>query len=203
MFATHVILLNNDLLEEDPAVIESELLQRHYDAFDYNRFMAAKLIMETNWYWANLQNFMVLSDAITYGHTISSSIPRPSMESMGWSIIEATLLTPELSECQPNPNIIAYIEARAKYENEMPISLKRFIKDKELKNIDSPYLNNWIIVQLGTLIKGLDTVLEYKKDNLTMESLADLKKRLHYLFEEEVGSDLLFTTPSEDSLSRA
>lgn len=183
MFAIHLVMLNNDLFDEDPAVIEHEFRSRGFSDFDYNRFMAAKMVMETNWYWMNLQSFMVLSDAITYGHVIGSMIPRPSMESMGWSIVEAVLLTPELEECKFLDDIIAYIEERAKYENEFAITLRNFIHDEQIKNMESPYLNNWIIVQTEKLIRGIDLVLEHKGENLNVKSIEDLRHRMYKLFE--------------------
>lgn len=177
-FAIQLAIRHNDLLFEDPTVIEDEFEARKESKAAYNKFMAAKCLIETNYYWSRLQHFLHLCNSITYGYVFPEITPMASIEAIGWSIVEATLLTQDLKEAVLEDNTLAYIEERIKYEQEFPFTLYPFITTLSPKNYDSSEINNWIVVGMKNMVHAIRNEFEKRKEKLTAASLDDLESKL-------------------------
>ncbi|MEM3062713.1 MAG: hypothetical protein QW303_04095 [Nitrososphaerota archaeon] len=181
-FATQLLIKYNDLLQEDPFVILEEFTKRGEKQENYNKFMAGRTIIETNFYWSRLPQFLLLSDAITYGRVYYDTIPMASVESIGWSVLEAVILTPDLAEVRLDDNVKAYIKQRVKFEKEYPFTLKRFLDDpnNDFEKFESADINNWLIVGIKQYIKAIKEQFKDRGETILPETRVDLEKKFAF-----------------------
>lgn len=177
-FATTLLIRYNNLIEEDPEYIADVLRVHGEPDENYHRYMAAVHLLTSNFYWRNIVQFLILSDAITYGAVNLNSVPLASVESIGWSVVEAVILTPDFDDLRFDNNILTYIKKRVEYERECPVTLRPFIGPEYVEKYENAITNNWIVDRMHTLVNDIKAEFEKRGERMNISSLSDLEMRL-------------------------
>lgn len=176
MFATELLIRYPEaLLIEDAQAIRSywpELSNQ-----DYNKLMGAVTIVTTNFFWANLDRFLILCNAIDAGFT-PITVSFPDIDTIGWAIVEAVILTPDIKECRfLDPQIEAYIIARAEHDGAFPFTLRPFVRWNEKNKYESADLNNYLVLRTREFLEAIKDAFAQRKEKLSPLSEDYLEQR--------------------------
>jgi hypothetical protein len=182
--ATQLLIRHPEFMDDDPAAIEHMFRRFGYSGQAYNKYMAGVEIIKTNRYWKHLPSFLTLAHAITYGHVYAGELIMTTMEAASWSVVEAVLLCPDVSleECEFTDDIKTYIVKRAEYENQFGLTLSSFIDDDEIKKIDSPHLNTWLVTRTQELLGAIKKEFKRRHEEINLQSINDLRRKLSLVF---------------------
>lgn len=177
MFATELLILYREaLLLEDAEAIR--IATPELSTEDYNKLMSAVTLVTTNFFWANLDKFLLLCSGLEAGFVPITGLAFPDIDTIGWAIVEAVILTPDLDECRfIDPQIEQYIIERAKYEGAFPFTLRPFVSWPEKDKYENTVLNNYLVFRTREFLESIKKACA--KRNVKLNALAenDLERR--------------------------
>lgn len=180
MFATELLIRYPEALE----IEDAEAIHLAYPGLtvtDYNKLVAAVTLVTTDFFWAEVDRFNVLCNAIAKGLTYPGGYLLPEIDTIGWAIVEAVILTPELDDCVfRDKQIEDYIIMAAKHANAFPFTLRRFVDWPDKDKYDSPELNNFLVFHMKDYLDAIRQAFASRQESLNAISEADLEKRIRY-----------------------
>lgn len=183
-YATSLLAYCPEVLNlDDPesVILRAKTYYRFSDK-QCGQLMSAVALVTTDFFWSRLESFMMLSQTIQDGVVSNGVLPIPDIEDIGWAIVEAVLLTPDIKDCRfLDDQIPAYIELRAKEDGVMPFTLLRFLPEKsrgEWKDRTRPEVDNHIIIKMKNMIEQLQEVFKLRGKELGGFGEIDLEDRL-------------------------
>ncbi|MDW8079960.1 MAG: hypothetical protein RMJ16_13860 [Thermoguttaceae bacterium] len=198
MFSTTLLIKYPEVLTFDDfygarLYYESEGLSER----DINKLFAAAALVKTDFFWTKFHHFCYLCRAIDEGVVTNVGYLWPDLDNIGWAIVEAVVLTPEINDCRfIDGNIQAYILFLAEKHYYLPFTLIPFLGNANIKkyvdNEKSIDANNFLVLQMRNYISAIKTTLKEVGQELTVVSMDDLEKRI-LLFRSVYNGDLEIT----------
>lgn len=191
-FATELLILHSDALLFDEPSGARQLFRdkRKLSEADFNKLMAAAQLVKTNFYWTRFYHWASLTMAIGSGVIPMVGYPTPDIDDIGWSIIEAVLLTPDINECREffDQNIHAYVLEQARLYGAFPFTWKRYIPEQQWSYYDNTEetakLNNEIIIKLRLFIDAIKRAFSERGEEINELSLRDIEERLSLFYSD-------------------
>ncbi|MEO0132799.1 MAG: hypothetical protein ABIK73_07720 [candidate division WOR-3 bacterium] len=184
MFATSLLIRHPEVLEFDEPKAIRLFYEDRLSEININKLIAASVLVKTNFFWAQFPHFCYLCRAIDEGIVTNIGHSFPDLDTIGWAIVEAVILTPNIDECRfIDKDIEAYILFLADKYYYLPFTIIPFLTEtkgieKYVENEKTVHANNYIVLRMRNYISSIKLALEETGQSLSVVAADDLEKRI-------------------------